>query len=199
MQDIVEDLLWLNRLENTRLVDATPLDLQSLLASARNDALELAGAIGREPKVDVEVDGDWLLNGNHREVSTALRNLTVNAIRYGSPDGQVTLSWSVDDKGGVLKVSDNGPGIPRRDLPRLTERFYRVDQGRGRESGGTGLGLAIVKHVMDRHGGRLHIKSRVGKGSDFICRFPKERLKPAVRPAKTDSIEPEVAVQPPKP
>ena len=183
MQDIVEDLLWLNRLENTRLIDPTPLNVGALLNSVAQDAAELATALGKSITPQVEADDAWLLNGSHKEVMTAVRNLTVNAVRY-SPDGaSVTLSWKVTESHALLTVADTGPGIPRRDLPRLTERFYRVDQGRARETGGTGLGLAIVKHVMDRHGGRLTIKSRVGSGSRFICQFPLSRVKPAAMPA----------------
>lgn len=199
MQDIVEDLLWLNRLENTRLADTAPLDLSSLLTSARNDALELAGALGRAPDIQIEVDGDWHLTGNHREISTAIRNLVVNAVRYCQQDVQVSIQWAVTDKGGQLSVADNGPGIPRRDLQRLTERFYRVDQGRSRDAGGTGLGLAIVKHVMDRHGGRLRIRSKVGSGSTFSCHFPMSAVKPVAQsPRPVEIGGPLAASRPPR-
>ncbi|MGB0956943.1 MAG: phosphate regulon sensor histidine kinase PhoR [Litorivicinus sp.] len=187
MQDIVEDLLWLNRLENTRLEDPTPLNIKAMLTSAAQDAQELAQALDKTIVTEVIADDAWQLNGNHKEMLTAVRNLTVNAVRYGQSGVQITLSWEVTDSHALLTIADTGPGIPRADLPRLTERFYRVDQGRARATGGTGLGLAIVKHVMDRHNGRLRIKSKLGSGSQFICRFPLNQVKPAALPDITAS------------
>lgn len=185
MQDIVEDLLWLNRLESTQLVDPTALKLDSLFDQVRDEALALAETLGHHPSINLQVD-DRGLNGNHREILTAVRNLTINAVRYGQPDVQIDLVWRVRDDRAELMIKDNGPGIPRSHIRRITERFYRVDHGRAREDGGTGLGLAIVKHVAERHGGKLRIRSLVGKGSEFICQFPLERLVEAPKPVVVD-------------
>jgi two-component system phosphate regulon sensor histidine kinase PhoR len=99
-----------------------------------------------------------------------------NAIKYTPAGGAITLRWWVDDQGGHFAVTDTGPGIPEEHLPRLTERFYRVDAGRARDAGGSGLGLAIVRHVLQRHGAQLKVESVEGRGSTFSCHFPPLRL-----------------------
>lgn len=175
MQDIVQDLLWLNRLESTQLVDPTDLRPALILEQVREDALTLAQTLERQPSIEIEAD-EAGLNGNHREILTAFRNLAFNAVRYGQSDVNIQLVWRVRDDRCELMVKDDGPGIPRSHIRRVTERFYRVDSGRAREQGGTGLGLAIVKHVTERHDGKLRIRSLVGKGSEFICQFPVERV-----------------------
>ena len=185
MQDIVEDLLWLNRLESTQLVDPTALQLGTLFRQVREEALVLAQTLNRTPEIRIEVD-ERGLNGNHREILTAARNLTFNALRYGPPDVQIDMVWRVREDRAELMIKDNGMGIPRSHIRRITERFYRVDPGRDRENGGTGLGLAIVKHVAERHGGKLRVRSLVGKGSEFICQFPLERLVEPPKPVVAD-------------
>jgi two-component system phosphate regulon sensor histidine kinase PhoR len=117
------------------------------------------------------------LLGEEREVLSAFSNLVSNAIRYTPEVGSVTVSWGINAAGeGEFSVTDTGPGISSEHIPRLTERFYRVDRSRSRETGGTGLGLAIVKHVASRHQAQLVIESTLGKGSTFTLRFPPERI-----------------------
>ena len=176
MQDIVEDLLWLNRLENTKLVDPQPIKMEQLFAQVKTEALELAETLQRTPTIEYHClnQVDWV--GDHREILTLVRNLTVNAVRYGQDDVRIELSWSESDDGALLSVKDNGPGIAARDLPRVTERFYRADKGRSRDSGGTGLGLAIVKYVVERHNGELDIQSRIGHGTVFTVDVPAQSL-----------------------
>jgi len=106
-----------------------------------------------------------------------------NAAKYTPPEGSIEIRWWSDGEGGHLAVIDTGFGIPSEHIPRLTERFYRVDAGRSRAKGGSGLGLAIVKHVLQRHGARLEVQSTLGEGSSFICHFPPERLAQPVAPA----------------
>ena len=120
-----------------------------------------------------------LLLGAPGEVQSILTNLVTNAVKYTPPEGRVSLRWWVDAAGAHLAVTDTGIGIPAEHLPRLTERFYRVDPGRSRKQGGTGLGLAIVKHAVQRHGGSLQIESVDGRGSTFTCHFPLRRVPPA--------------------
>jgi two-component system phosphate regulon sensor histidine kinase PhoR len=115
--------------------------------------------------------------GEEREILSAFGNLVNNAIRYTPDTGSVTAKWSINALGqGEFSVVDTGPGISAEHLPRLTERFYRVDRSRSRDTGGTGLGLAIVKHIANRHQAQLIIESFPGKGSTFTLRFPKERI-----------------------
>jgi two-component system phosphate regulon sensor histidine kinase PhoR len=128
------------------------------------------------PSISVDADSRALLLGEELQVHSAFANLVDNAAKYTPPDGSVHIRWWTDQDGGHFAVSDTGIGIPREHLPRLTERFYRVDAGRSRSTGGSGLGLAIVKHVLQRHGGWLAIESVEGRGSRFICHFPPERL-----------------------
>jgi len=117
------------------------------------------------------------LRGNGEELYTAFVNLVSNAVRYTPPGGSITLKWAATENGGAeFAVTDTGVGIDAQHIPRLTERFYRVDQGRSRASGGTGLGLAIVKHILQRHQARLRIDSTIGKGSTFAAVFPAERI-----------------------
>jgi two-component system phosphate regulon sensor histidine kinase PhoR len=116
------------------------------------------------------------LLGEEAEIHSAFSNLVTNAVKYTPPEGMIEIRWWTDDAGGHLAVRDTGIGIAAEHLPRLTERFYRVDPGRARQHGGSGLGLAIVKHALQRHGARLEIESEEGKGSTFTCHFPRRRL-----------------------
>ena len=186
MQEIVEDLLWLNRLESTQLVDSADLNLGQILEQVRQEALELASTLGRRPNITINAVTEGV-NGNHREILTAMRNLCFNAIRYSQENVEIDLVWRVSTSRAELMVKDNGPGIPRHLIRRITERFFRVDSARSRDDGGTGLGLSIVKHVAERHGGKLRIRSLVGKGSEFICQFPLERVVEIKRPLLDES------------
>ncbi|HEY8509867.1 MAG TPA: ATP-binding protein, partial [Steroidobacteraceae bacterium] len=178
MTSIIRDLLELSRLEESDdLVIGEPLDVAALLSILRKDVL----ARPTHPaEVRVHIDSDAQLIGNESEIHSAFWNLVDNAAKYTPAQGSIELRWWVDEDGGHLSVRDTGIGIPPEHIPRLTERFYRVDPGRSRETGGSGLGLAIVKHVLQRHGGTLDIDSELGKGSTFTCHFPPERLAPAL-------------------
>jgi signal transduction histidine kinase len=115
------------------------------------------------------------LHGSPRDLALLVRNLVDNAIRYTRPGGRVEVVLGTDDGEVVLTVRDTGLGIPQRDLPRIFERFYRVDRARSRETGGTGLGLSIVRHVVENHGGRISVESELGRGSAFEVRLPSGR------------------------
>lgn len=173
MQHIIEDLLMLAKLEGQQeRLPPRPVAVPGMLAAIAEDAIALSGE--RNHVVRVEADGTLWLSGQEQELRSAFSNLVFNAVRH-TPDGRhVTIRWYADAHGVHLEVEDDGDGIAPHHLPRLVERFYRVDRGRHRERGGTGLGLAIVKHVVGRHGGQLRIASQVGVGSTFACDFPGE-------------------------
>jgi two-component system phosphate regulon sensor histidine kinase PhoR len=120
----------------------------------------------------LESDPDLCVRGSQRELYSALSNLVFNAVQHTPGHGIIKIRWYADTGGAHFEVTDNGEGIAPEHIPRITERFYRVDKGRSRDKGGTGLGLAIVKHVLVHHGGKLYIDSQVGKGSTFRCDFP---------------------------
>ena len=122
--------------------------------------------------------------GSEKELASAFGNLVSNAIRYTPAQGTVRLRWRRTADGAVFQVEDTGIGISAEHIPRLTERFYRIDRGRSRETGGTGLGLAIVKHALSRHGAHLHVKSEPGGGSTFSAHFAGPRLRAAGAPSR---------------
>ena len=176
MRRIVEDLLLLSRLETSQPDEELfeEIDVDRLLQPILADARLLSGDEGH--RIEADVDAGLRLRGVPRELQSAFSNLVFNAVKYTPAGGRVTVGWSLDDRGRpVFAVSDSGIGIEPRHIPRLTERFYRIDVGRSRSRGGTGLGLAIVKHVALRHGARLKIESTPGKGSCFRVVFPAER------------------------
>ena len=175
MQRLVEDLLTLSALETGDQVPAEErVALDALLADVADEARALSG--GAHEIVLEQTTGTSLL-GSRNELRSALGNLASNAVRYTPKGGTIRIAWEAsDDGGGAFIVSDNGIGIASQHIPRLTERFYRVDRGRSRESGGTGLGLAIVKHALTRHQAVLEIDSLLGRGSTFIARFPPQRV-----------------------
>jgi two-component system phosphate regulon sensor histidine kinase PhoR len=176
MQHLVEDLLTLSRLEDTEnLVREETVDVPQTLRGLYDEAQSLSS--GRH-LVILSLDTDAKLLGSMDELRSAFSNLISNAIRYTPDGGVITLSWVIRDGQGVFSVQDSGIGIEPEHIPRLTERFYRVDRGRSRESGGTGLGLAIVKHVLTCHQAKLEIASEQGKGSCFSAWFPAARLIP---------------------
>lgn len=174
MNRLVADLLTLSRLEN----DCQPprdesVDVPAMLTSLIAEARALSGG---KHTIAIEMVTPSLLRGNADELRSAFGNLVFNAVRYTPAGGTITLAWRSDDGSPVFAVTDTGIGIPPEHIPRLTERFYRVDKGRSTAAGGTGLGLAIVKHVLARHGGTLQIRSVPGQGSTFSARLPAERL-----------------------
>lgn len=175
MEALVHDLLLLSRLENTASDNTHhAVALQPMLERMKEDAISLAA--GRGHRVMLEVAPDARISGNASELESAFGNLITNAVKYTPDNGDIQIRWWQDEGGAYFSVSDNGIGIDARHIPRLTERFYRPDTSRVTQTGGTGLGLAIVKHVMLRHGGRLEIRSQLGKGSTFTCHFPPARL-----------------------
>jgi two-component system phosphate regulon sensor histidine kinase PhoR len=174
MQHIIDDLLMLSTLESAPKPPADErVNLAMLLARIRAEAEGLSG--GRH---EIEVDGDiaFDLLGAEHELASAFCNLVSNAIRYTPLRGTIRIRWRASSEGASFSVEDTGIGIEKEHIPRLTERFYRVDRGRSRESGGTGLGLAIVKHALARHEAGLEIESEAGKGSRFTARFPAGRI-----------------------
>ena len=141
-----------------------------LLLSIKSDAQALSGA--RRHRLQLQADPHLKLKGSEAELRSAFSNLIFNAIKYSPDESEISIRWWSDEQGAHLAVQDSGIGIEAKHLPRLTERFYRVDSSRASHTGGTGLGLAIVKHVLLRHRGRLDISSTPGKGSTFTCHFP---------------------------
>jgi two-component system phosphate regulon sensor histidine kinase PhoR len=148
------------------------VDVTGLLSGAKKSYAGQEGVA--EIEVISESSAQLLAAGN--EIESVISNLLSNAVRHTPADGRITLAWSVYEKGAEIVVTDTGEGIPAEQIPRLTERFFRVHRGRPREDGGVGLGLAIVKHVLGRHDAELSITSDLGKGSEFRCRFPAERV-----------------------
>lgn len=174
MNSIVNDLLELSRLDALAEEPAgEDIDMHAMCSMLRKDVL----ARPTHPEVRVELHTDARLIGDEPEILSAFSNLVDNAAKYTPASGLMVLSWRLDDEGRALfSVTDTGPGIAPEHLPRLTERFYRVDSGRARAAGGAGLGLAIVKHVMLHHGGTLEVQSVPGVGSTFTCVFPSRRV-----------------------
>jgi two-component system, OmpR family, phosphate regulon sensor histidine kinase PhoR len=174
MNTIIADLLELSRLESTDgEAPRDPVDVPRMLERLYRDAL--AGG-DRPRQISLDLEANDGLYGSAQEIESAFTNLLVNGIKYTLSDGTVRMRWWADDEGAYFSVIDSGIGIPAEHLPRLTERFYRVDSGRSRDRGGSGLGLAIVKHALQRHGGWLDVQSTVGKGSTFTCHFPQQRV-----------------------
>ncbi|HEU5176446.1 MAG TPA: phosphate regulon sensor histidine kinase PhoR [Burkholderiales bacterium] len=174
MQRIIEDLLTLSALDSAPPAAADQrIAVQPLLQRLKNDADALSG--GRHTiRMELQEESDLL--GIESELASAFGNLVSNAIRYTPAGGTVTLAWRESEDGARFSVEDTGIGIEAEHIPRLTERFYRVDRSRSRETGGTGLGLAIAKHALARHDATLEIESTPGKGSRFSARFPARRL-----------------------
>ncbi|MHB1122066.1 MAG: phosphate regulon sensor histidine kinase PhoR [Ramlibacter sp.] len=179
MQTLVSDLLTLSRLEGSPLPGAgawTPLG--PLLAQCEQEAHAVAAALGKSLHLEFAPPPPARVGGVASELLSAFSNLVSNAVRYTPDGGSVTVRAQVLEGGRLeFAVRDTGPGVAAEHLPRLTERFYRVDRSRSRETGGTGLGLAIVKHVVQRHGGELKIESRPGAGSTFAIELPAARVR----------------------
>jgi two-component system phosphate regulon sensor histidine kinase PhoR len=173
MQSIVKDLLALSSIEAAPPPGNEIVDMARLIDKLHRDA-EALSAGSHTIIVDADARGD--LRGEETELVSAFGNLVANAIRYTPAGGTVTISWHARRGGAEFSVKDTGVGIDAKHIPRLTERFYRVDRGRSREAGGTGLGLAIVKHSLNRHQAQLEIASTPGEGSRFAARFPAGRV-----------------------
>ena len=178
MRRLIDDLLTLSALETVAPVDLDhEFSAAELVGHVLQDALSLSA--GRHV-IDQRDDGSLpgtLIIGNEQELFSAFSNLATNAVRYTPAGGEISISWRRNGEGAVFEVMDNGPGIDPAHIPRLTERFFRVDKGRSRETGGTGLGLAIVKHIAQRHQITLHVESVLRRGSRFALQVPQRRLK----------------------
>ena len=195
MQGIIGDLLTLSTLESAPPPAAERVRVAPLLERLRADAVGLSG--GRH-EISLQGRPAADLAGVESELASAFGNLVSNAVRYTPRGGKVTLLWSDDAQGAQFAVEDTGVGVAPEHIPRLTERFYRVDRSRSRESGGTGLGLAIVKHALARHQATLHVESTPGAGSRFIARFPAQRTL-ALPPPEGAAPTPPAASPPPPP
>ena len=181
MTRLVEDLLTLSRLESTHNpLREEDVNVPDLVKALHQDAIALSA--GRHKmRVRIELN-DWL-KGNTEELRSAFGNVISNAVRYTPENGEVEIRWERHEGHSVFAVRDTGIGIEPQHIDRLTERFYRVDGSRSRETGGTGLGLAIVKHVLNRHQARLEVQSSLGRGSTFCVIFPDIRRLSAKGPA----------------
>jgi len=175
MHHIVKDLLLLTRLDNfTNEVIGQTVNIGDMIKSICEDARILGH--GKNQHITIECDESIGILGKPDDLESALSNLVTNAVRYTPNEGNIDIKWFANEKGAHFRVKDSGMGIAEMDIPRLTERFFRVDEARSRESGGTGLGLAIVKHVLQRHNAYLEITSQLNKGSCFTIHFPPNRI-----------------------
>ena len=175
MNALVNDLLLLSNLENNKKVAKNQIiDMANLMNQIFDDARAYNLDYGHTLNLDIDSHCDLI--GSDMEIASAFSNLITNAIKYTPKGGIITIGWHEDGDHAYFTVQDNGIGINPKHLPRLTERFYRVDSARSRQTGGTGLGLAIVKHVLMQHGAHLEISSKENEGSTFTAVFPKERL-----------------------
>lgn len=173
MKRLIEDLLELSRLESAKKIEnLEDVNIADMLKTIIKEARTLSGE--QQHVFALDLDTSLFLLGEKHELYNAFSNLVFNAVQYTPARGRISVRWYRDEVGVHFSVEDTGDGIDERHLPRITERFYRVDKGRSRSKGGTGLGLAIVKHVLSRHKGSLHIRSKPGQGSLFRCDFPIE-------------------------
>lgn len=174
MRLLIEDLLALSQLESGATApDEADLDVPALLNTILNESRSLSND---RHTITLEADPTLALTGSNQELHSAFGNLVSNAIRYTPDGGSITMHWGKSNQQAMFSVTDTGLGIEQHHIDRLTERFYRVDRSRSRETGGTGLGLSIVKHILSRHQGRLEITSEFGKGSTFKAVFPQSRI-----------------------
>lgn len=184
MGNIINGLLELSKLESgERRQPEQPLDIGAMLAMLRREVLSLEH---RAHSVNVRIDSDAWLLGAENEIHSIVSNLLMNAVKHTPAEGEIELRWWTDAQGAHISVRDTGVGIAAEHIPRLTERFYRVDSGRSRDLGGSGLGLAIVKHSLQRHEGTLSVASVEGRGSVFTCHFPPQRIVPRGESANAD-------------
>lgn len=171
MELLVHDLLYLAKLENPQQQSPhKPVDITNMVNSVIETTEKKLSQ--KQLKLELDIDYDLKVLGNHYELHTAFSNLIYNAVNYTPQNGVINVSWKKSGDGVNFSVRDNGEGISSKHIPRLTQRFYRIDNDRSRDGGGTGLGLAIVKHVLQHHNAKLQIKSTVGIGSEFTCIFP---------------------------
>src|SRR5680860_400859 len=175
MDTLITDLILLSRIETgEQTINDVTTDVDKLIGQICQDARTLSGE--NQHEITFDAPDPHLLKGDGNQLRSAFSNLIFNAVKYTPARGRITVSWFTNSVGGHLSVKDTGAGIDQVHIPRLTERFYRADPSRHKDTGGTGLGLAIVKHVLINHDGSLEINSRLGEGSEFVCHFPAERL-----------------------
>jgi len=174
MQRLVTDLLALSKMETAPVEHTKSVDVSTLLISLKENA-EVLGQ-DKHHKISLQADESLNLRGNIDELHSLFANLINNAVRYTPQNGHIAITWKKSHGEAVFSVTDNGPGIASQHIPHLTERFYRADVDRSRESGGTGLGLAIAKYAVERHDGSLAISSELGKGSTFSCYFSEQSI-----------------------
>lgn len=176
MSQLIEELLTLSNLEETAsTLKEAPIDVPRMLATLLSEAQALSG--DEQHQIEQLIEPELWLQGNESEIRSAFSNLLTNAVRYTPAKGRICLCWHDSPVGPRFSVKDSGIGISADHLPRITERFYRVDEGRSRQKGGTGLGLSITKHVLLRHQAVLQIESTKGLGSEFSCQFPASRAR----------------------
>lgn len=174
MRRLIEDLLTLSTLETDALPQEEAINVVELLSEVLDECRVISD---ERHTITLDNSGPAVLIGSRRELHSAFSNLASNAVRYTPSGGQISLAWRPQQGGGaIFAVTDSGIGIEAAHIPRLTERFYRVDHGRSRDTGGTGLGLAIVKHVLERHQATLAVESKPGAGSRFAAIFPARRI-----------------------
>ena len=174
MRHLIEDLLTLSHIEsNVQAPENAEIEISPFINMMINDSKSLS--LGKH-EITADIDPQFNLLGARDELQSAMSNLISNAIRYTPDGGKIHIYWGMRGNHAIFSVSDNGIGIEQKHIDRLTERFYRVDRGRSRETGGTGLGLAIVKHILTRHQARLEITSELGIGSTFSEIFPQARI-----------------------
>jgi two-component system phosphate regulon sensor histidine kinase PhoR len=177
MENLIENLLLLSRLETQE--EKAPLgkriNVSHLLAIIVDEAIELSGDSQHQFKLNT--DKNLYIDGHEEELRSLFSNIIFNAVKYTPDGGTIIINWQQKNKQANFSVQDSGIGIAAEHIPKLTERFYRVDPARSRSSGGTGLGLAIAKHVLIRHQAMLNIRSALGKGSLFTCIFPMSRTR----------------------
>ena len=173
MTQIVAELLELSSLEGgSKATMSEIVDVAGLVAGVK----KFYSVHADYAEIVVNMESSAQLKGSSSQIESVIANLVSNAVRHTPTDGTVTISWRSGPEGADLVVEDTGEGIAEEHLPRLTERFFRVDRGRSRDDGGIGLGLAIVKHVLTRHDADLFIASKKGEGATFCCHFPPERI-----------------------
>lgn len=184
MEQLIEDLLLLSRLESNDKREENQWHKVNNIVQAITSAT--SPILSHQHTITVHISDKAYLYGSYKELYSAFSNLIVNAIKYSPEGGDITITWTSDELNGIFSVKDTGIGIDPKYIPRLTERFFRVDKGRGSKTGGTGLGLAIVKHVLLHHDAKLHIHSHPEAGSTFACHFPANRV-------RTDSFTAQMA------
>ncbi|MGB5705628.1 MAG: phosphate regulon sensor histidine kinase PhoR [Arenicellales bacterium] len=188
LRQIIDDMMTLSRLEDPEYDEEHKfVELAPVLESAGNNATILSG--DKNHMIRTEIESACVLYCNKKEIESLIANLVSNAVRYTPDKGLISIRWLVDAGGGSLSVSDTGIGIEAAEIPRITERFYRTDPARARETGGTGLGLAIVKRIVNRHQANLTVESQPHRFSIFTVHFPPERIRKNQKTSETAGVD----------